>query len=197
MEKLVDSDNKLIKLLSPPFDSGSSEHEVGYIRGYLPGIRENGGQYTHAAVWCVIAACMLERAETADSLFKLINPIEHGNMETAPTYKGEPYAVAGDVYSVGRLSGRAGWSWYTGAAAWLYRAAVENILGMVKRGDRLYIKPCTAMKRFSIDYVYGNTCYHINAERGKAYSLKEKGIEAEFIKLNDDGKVHEIAVVYR
>lgn len=197
MEKLVDSDNKLIKLLSPPFNSGSSEHEVGYIRGYLPGIRENGGQYTHAAVWCVIAACMLERAETADSLFKLINPIEHGNMETAPTYKGEPYAVAGDVYSVGRLSGRAGWSWYTGAAAWLYRAAVENILGMVKRGDRLYIKPCTSMKRFSIDYVYGNTCYHINAERGKAYSLKEKGIEAEFIKLNDDGKVHEIAVVYR
>lgn len=197
MKKLVDSDNQIIKLLSPPFSRCSSEHEVGYIRGYLPGIRENGGQYTHAAVWCVIAACILERAETADSLFKLINPIEHGSLKTASIYKGEPYAVAGDVYSVGRLSGRAGWSWYTGAAAWLYRAAVENILGMVKRGDKLYIKPCTAMERFSIDYVYGNTCYHINAERGKAYSLKEKGMEADFIKLNDDGKVHEIAVVYK
>lgn len=197
MKKLVDSNKQLIKLLSPPFDSGSSDNEVGYIRGYLPGIRENGGQYTHAAAWCVIAACMLERAETADYLFKLINPIVHGSMETAAMYKGEPYAVAGDVYSVGRLSGRVGWSWYTGAAAWLYRAAVENILGMVKRGDKLYIKPCTAMKRFSIDYVYGDTCYHINAERGKVYSLKEKGMEAEFIKLDDDGKVHEIAVVYR
>lgn len=197
MKRLVDSNRKLIKLLSPPFDSGSSDHEVGYIRGYLPGIRENGGQYTHAAAWCVIAACMLERAETADSLFKLINPIEHGNMETAPIYKGEPYAVAGDVYSIGRLSGRAGWSWYTGAAAWLYRAAIENILGMIKKGDKLYIKPCTAMEGFSIDYVYGNTCYHINAEKGEVYSLRERGVKAEFIKLNDDGKVHEIAVVYK
>lgn len=197
MKKLVDSDNKLIKLLSPPFDGGASDNEVGYIRGYLPGIRENGGQYTHAAAWCVIAACMLERAETADSLFKLINPIVHGSMKTAAMYKGEPYAVAGDVYSVGRLSGRVGWSWYTGAAAWLYRAAVENILGMVKRGDRLYVKPCTAMKKFSIDYVYGNTVYHINAEMGKACSLKENGVEMEFIKLNDDGEAHEIAVVYR
>lgn len=126
---------------------------MGYIEGYLPGVRENGGQYTHAAAWCIIAACRLGMADTADSLFKMINPIEHGSANSIERYKGEPYAVAGDVYSVGRLAGRAGWTLYTGSAAWLYRAAVENILGIRKRGTKLLLNPAPCLMHFRLNTV--------------------------------------------
>ena len=199
---LVDNENGLVKLLTPAF-SGHSGRRIGYIEGYLEGVRENGGQYTHAAAWCVIAACMLNRAETAQHLFKLINPIEHGGTLIIERYKGEPYAVAGDVYSEGRLAGRAGWTQYTGAAGWLYRAATEYILGIKKHGDRLSITPCTPMDGFTAEYRFGRdarTLYRINAKRtGKNAILldgKENGEDCSIL-LADDGNEHDVQVEYR
>ncbi len=196
LEELLDNEHKLIRLLNQPFDEADPEHEVGYIRGYIPGVRENGGQYTHAAVWCVLAACRLGRADTADKLFALLNPAVHGQIELAAQYMGEPYAMAGDVYSEGRLAGRAGWSWYTGAAAWLYRAAVENILGIKKRGCNLYINPCTTMESFEVKYSFGKSLYHIRAKKLNAHSLMVNGRQAECVPLLDDGKTYEIDVCY-
>lgn len=184
---LADPVNGLIRLLAPPFD-GKTRQNVGYIEGYLPGVRENGGQYTHAAAWCVIAACRLGLADRANELFGMINPIEHGSLNSVERYMGEPYAVAGDVYSVGRLAGRAGWTLYTGSAAWLYRAAVENILGIRKRGTRLFIEPCTVFDEFSFEYRYGNTVYRVLMKRGEQNSDK---VKPACIELSDDGKIHE------
>ncbi|MCH5278491.1 MAG: hypothetical protein J1E60_01745 [Christensenellaceae bacterium] len=198
---LVDNENGLIKLLTPAF-SGHSGHRVGYIEGYLEGVRENGGQYTHAAAWSVIAACMLGRVQTAHYLFKLINPVEHGGTLNVERYKGEPYAVAGDVYSEGRLAGRAGWTLYTGAAGWLYRAATEYILGIKKRGDRLKIKPCTTMNGFSAEYRFGSnsrTLYRINAKRvGRSDILLDGGKSEDdcSVPLIDDENVHNVEVMY-
>ena len=208
LNRLVDDENGIIKLLDPPF-SGRLRHNVGYIEGYLEGVRENGGQYTHAASWCIIAACILKRPETADRLFKYVNPAEHGGAERIMRYKAEPYAAAGDVYSGSdgneKLSGRAGWSWYTGAAGWLYRAAVEFILGLKKRGNRLYIEPVTEMKNFNIEYRYGekaDTVYYIEAYKTGKYKLTEEGGDCHsengraYILLCDDGKKHHIHAEY-
>ena len=190
---LTDPVNGLIRLLSPPFD-GKTRNAVGYIEGYLPGVRENGGQYTHAAAWCIIAACRLGMADTADSLFKMINPIEHGSANSIERYKGEPYAVAGDVYSVGRLAGRAGWTLYTGSAAWLYRAAVENILGIRKRETKLFVEPCTVLDAFSFEYRFGNTVYSVDMHRSASNAKERHGACVELV---DDGKVHNLSLEYR
>lgn len=190
---LTDPVNGLIRLLTPPFD-GKTRNAVGYIEGYLPGVRENGGQYTHAAAWCIIAACRLGMADTADSLFKMINPIEHGSANSIERYKGEPYAVAGDVYSVGRLAGRAGWTLYTGSAAWLYRAAVENILGIRKRGTKLFVEPCTVLDAFSFEYRFGNTVYSVDMHRSASNAKERHGACVELV---DDGKVHNLSLEYR
>ena len=208
MNRLADSENGLIKLLDPPF-SGLSRHDIGYIEGYLEGVRENGGQYTHAAVWCIIAACMLKRPETAAKLFRFANPAEHGGPERIMRYKAEPYAAAGDVYSGadgnGKISGRAGWSWYTGSAGWLYRAAVEFILGLKKRGDRLYIEPVTETENFTAEYRYGrnaDTVYFIEAYKTGKKKLTQEGENCPcengeaFIPLCDDGKKHHIRAEY-
>jgi cyclic beta-1,2-glucan synthetase len=132
--RLVDSSARIIKLLSPPFFEGSAE--PGFIKGYLRGIRENGGQYTHAATWVVIAHAMLGHGSRAFELFQMLNPITHSmGTEGANRYQGEPYVLCGDVYGVAPHEGRAGWSWYTGSAGWLYQAAVHHILGIsLKRG---------------------------------------------------------------
>ncbi|MBR0157331.1 MAG: DUF3131 domain-containing protein [Clostridia bacterium] len=185
---LEDGEHALVKLLAPPF--GGAGRSAGYIEGYLPGVRENGGQYTHAAAWCVIAACKLGLAETAERLFDELNPLSHSDEAGIGTYKTEPYAVCGDVYSIGRLAGRGGWSLYTGAAGWLYRAAVEHILGLGKHGDILEIRPCTTLDEFSFEYRFGEngrTLYRVRAVRGGA---------GEAIKLTDDGEVHEITTGY-
>jgi cellobiose phosphorylase len=143
---LVDEESRIIKLLTPPFFEGRAE--PGFIKGYLRGIRENGGQYTHAATWVVIAEAMLGRGDTAFELFQMLNPITHCADEVGiQRYKGEPYALCGDVYGVAPHQGRAGWSWYTGSAGWLFQAAVHHILGItIKRGatkgDTLEIDPC-------------------------------------------------------
>ena len=138
---LVSKENGLIALLTPAFQH--SNPSPGYIQSYVAGVRENGGQYTHAAVWVVLAAAMLGNGNLAWQYFHMINPINHTQsaMEAA-RYKNEPYAVSADVYTNPAHMGRAGWSFYTGAAAWYYKVGTESILGLKKRGDRLYIMPC-------------------------------------------------------
>ncbi|CAN7750332.1 glycosyl transferase [Cupriavidus necator] len=138
---LVRHEDGLALLFTPPFDKGPLD--PGYIKGYPPGLRENGGQYSHAAMWAVLAFARLGAADKAVKLFSLLNPINHALTPAAvERYKVEPYVVAGDVYSVPPHIGRGGWTWYTGAAGWMYRAGMEGILGIRKEGDRLLVAPC-------------------------------------------------------
>ncbi len=140
LQRLVDQDARIIRLFTPPF--ADSAQEPGYIKGYPPGVRENGGQYTHAATWTAYALAMLGRGDDAKACFDMLNPINHAlTREAAEHYCVEPYVVAADVYGWEDKIGRGGWTWYTGSGGWLYRTAVEAILGIRKRGDRLYITP--------------------------------------------------------
>ena len=137
---LVDDELRIIKLFTPPFDK--TEKDPGYIKSYPPGVRENGGQYTHAATWFVIALAELGLADEAWRAFCMLNPVNHAlDAEAAERYRVEPYVVAADIYSTGALAGRGGWTWYTGSAGWLYRAATEAILGIRKRGNSIHINP--------------------------------------------------------
>ncbi|MCY1665548.1 GH36-type glycosyl hydrolase domain-containing protein [Rhizobium sp. SL86] len=140
MEKLVDEKDGLIRLFTPAF--ATTPKDPGYIKAYPPGVRENGGQYTHAAIWVVLALAALKRGDDAWKAFKLLNPVNHAlDQASADLYRVEPYVVAADVYGVGDLTGRGGWTWYTGSAGWLYRAAVEGILGIRREGNRLFVRP--------------------------------------------------------
>jgi cyclic beta-1,2-glucan synthetase len=165
-QHLVRSEAKLIQLLDPPFDR--SVPSPGYIQGYVPGIRENGGQYTHAAVWVVMARALLGDHDRAWELFALLNPINHGSSaEQINTYKVEPYVVAADVYAVAPHTGRGGWTWYTGSAGWMYRLLVEILLGIKLEGDRLRSVPRLPKHWPSckIRYRYRETIYQINISR--------------------------------
>ncbi len=162
---LVDKENGIIKLLDPPFDKGKLE--PGYIKAYLPGVRENGGQYTHAAIWAVIAETMLGFGDKAVELFNMINPIEHSRTrETVQKYKVEPYVIAADVYGVGNLQGRGGWTWYTGSSSWMYKAGVYHILGLKIEEGYLKIEPCISKswKEYSMKYKYEDTIYDIKVK---------------------------------
>ena len=140
-QRLVRENDGLVLLLTPPFDK--MEPSPGYIRGYLPGVRENGGQYTHAALWNVLAFAMLGDGDRAFELFSLLNPVNHGRTpDEVARYRAEPYVVAADVYSVPPHTGRGGWTWYTGSAGWMYRVGVEAILGITLRDGALHIDPC-------------------------------------------------------
>ena len=159
---LVDSNEGIIKLLTPPFDKG--DLHPGYIKGYVPGVRENGGQYTHAATWAVMAFALLGKGDKASELFHMLNPVNHTRTELEYSrYKTEPYVIAADVYSVLPHTGRGGWTWYTGAAGWLYKVGLENIAGFRKKGDRLHINPCIPKNwdGFEIDYRMEQAVYHI------------------------------------
>ena len=167
-QRLVRRDERLMPLFSPPFDR--TPLDPGYIKGYVPGIRENGGQYTHAAAWSVVAFAMLGEGDKAGELFNLLSPIYHASRRAdLHRYKVEPYAVAADVYSRPPHVGRGGWTWYTGAAGWLYRAGLEWILGFRKQGSALRIDPCIPRdwKRFEITYRHGGTLYRITVENPK------------------------------
>jgi cellobiose phosphorylase len=160
--RLVRRDHALIQLLDPPFDK--SALNPGYIKGYVPGVRENGGQYTHAAIWTVMAFAALGDSRRAWELFDMINPINHANSEAAiATYKVEPYVVAADVYAVAPHTGRGGWTWYTGSAGWLYRLIVESLLGLKLEVDKLRFAPCLPAdwKTFKLHYRYRETVYRI------------------------------------
>lgn len=195
---LIDRKNGLIKLLTPPFCNG--ELNPGYIKGYLPGVRENGGQYTHAATWVIYAYAQLGNGEKAWELYNMINPINHArtDMESI-TYKVEPYVMAADVYAVAPNEGRGGWTWYTGAAGWMYRIGLEHILGIKKRGNYLSIAPCIPkkMKEYSVKYTYGESVYEIkvinqnNKNTGiRQIKIDDRVIESNTIELINDGKNH-------
>src|SRR5205814_1661643 len=140
-QHLVRPKDKLIQLLDPPFDKSSLE--PGYIKGYVPGVRENGGQYTHAAIWAVMAFAKLRDSRRAWELFAMINPINHaGSAKAIATYKVEPYVVAADVYALRPHTGRGGWTWYTGSAGWMYRLILESLLGLSLQVDKLHFAPC-------------------------------------------------------
>jgi cyclic beta-1,2-glucan synthetase len=202
-EYLVRRGDGLITLFTPPFNKGKLD--PGYIKGYVPGVRENGGQYTHAALWTVIAFAMLGDGDRAGELFGLLNPINHSSTRAGlHKYKVEPYVAMGDVYAVPPHTGRGGWTWYTGSAGWMYRAAIENILGFKLSGDRLRIDPCIprGWRGFEIKYARGKTTYRIKVEnphllcRGVA-RVELDGLmqENDLILLSDDGLPHEVRVV--
>ena len=165
---LVRRDSGIVQLLDPPFDRAAAHasgyHDPGYIAAYVPGVRENGGQYTHAAVWATMAFAELGEAEKAWELIALINPIHHGDSPaTVATYKVEPYVLAADVYAVAPHTGRGGWTWYTGSAGWMYRLIIESLLGLRRKGDSLHIAPCVPADwpAYAMDYLYGKATYRI------------------------------------
>jgi len=139
---LVSEKEKLIRLLTPAFDK--TPHDPGYIKGYLPGVRENGGQYTHGVLWGVRALAEMGRTERATKLLEMLSPITHGRTPAeVDVYRVEPYVIAADVYGVAPHVGRGGWTWYTGSAGWMYRVALESLLGLtIVGGDRLELRPC-------------------------------------------------------
>ncbi len=165
--RLVRRDAGLVQLLDPPFDR--TAQDPGYIRGYVPGVRENGGQYTHAAVWATMAFAELGDHARAWELFRMINPIHHGDSPgRIATYKVEPYVVAADVYAVEPHVGRGGWTWYTGSAGWMYRLLVESLLGLRLEGGMLRLAPCIPPEwpGYAIRYRYRDTVYRIQVHRG-------------------------------
>ncbi len=202
---LVDEPARLIRLLTPPFDR--TPHDPGYIKGYVPGVRENGGQYTHAALWAVRALVEAGRSDRAAPLFELLNPVCHGNSpEGVAVYQGEPYVVAADVYGTAPHLGRAGWTWYTGSAGWMFRVAIESILGVtIRDGRTLVLCPCIPAEwpGFSVQYRLpdGRTRYHIvvkrtggvTAARGEGLLVRvEEG--AVLVELRSDGGTHRVDV---
>jgi cellobiose phosphorylase len=201
-DRLVREAEQMILLFTPPFDRGSLE--PGYIKGYVPGIRENGGQYTHAATWVVLATALLGRGERALELFALLNPVRHGaTPEDVARYMVEPYVVAADVYGAPPHTGRGGWTWYTGSASWLYRVGLEAILGFHKRRDSLRIEPCVApdWPRYELTYRHRSATYHIVVEnsastgRGvRAITVDGQTMRDGEIPLVDDGKTHAVRV---
>lgn len=161
-QRLIKKDVQLIKLLDPPFDK--SDLEPGYIKGYVPGVRENGGQYTHAAIWTTMAFAMLGDKAQAWELFSMLNPINHASHpEQMLRYKVEPYVMSADIYAAAPHTGRGGWTWYTGAAGWMYRLTVETLLGLHLEVDKLRITPCfpTHWQTYKIHYRFHETLYHI------------------------------------
>jgi cyclic beta-1,2-glucan synthetase len=200
---LVRRDAKIVLLLTPPFDRMALD--PGYIKGYVPGVRENGGQYTHAAIWTVIALARLGMGDEAMELFHLINPINHmRSWEDTERYRTEPYAVAADVYAHPMHVGRGGWSWYTGSAGWLYQAAVQALLGLQRRGDTISIDPCipTVWPEYMMEWTISGTRYRFVVEnpnhrsRGVASAaLDGVAVDAAAIPLVIDGGEHEVRVV--
>ena len=199
---LVRVDDEMILLFTPPFQR--TARDPGYIKGYPRGVRENGGQYTHAALWAIWAFAQLGENDRAAELFRLINPIYHADTpEKVDRYRVEPYVVAADVYSVTPYIGRGGWTWYSGSASCMYRLGTEMILGLQRTGDRLHINPCIPADwtEFQINYRFGKSLYHIlvkNEQQKKSeiaqITMDDKPLTEGFIPLSDDGKTHEILI---
>ena len=202
-EHLVRHDERLIRLFTPPFDHSSLD--PGYVKGYLPGVRENGGQYTHAAVWVMRAAALLGQGEFAARLMRILNPILHAqDPEGVERYRVEPYVLAGDVYGSSPHAGRGGWTWYTGSASWYYQTILESILGFRHRGDRISFQPCVSPEwsHFEITYRIRSTTYAITVENPTG---AESGVAAVWldnqlqvgnsIPLADDNLTHHVRVV--
>jgi len=201
-ERLVHADKGLIQLFDPPFDRAADN--PGYIQGYIPGVRENGGQYTHGAVWTVMAFALAGETERAWELFQLLNPIRRGGSpEGIAISKVEPYVLAGDVYAVPPHTGRGGWSWYTGSAGWMYRLLVETLLGLNLEGTHLRLEPRLprGWREFKIHYRYRQTLYHIVIGRRDgaagtdgAYLLDRQPLAGASIPLVDDRRDHTVEI---
>jgi cellobiose phosphorylase len=195
-QRLIRRDSKLIQLFDPPFDK--SPLNPGYIKGYIPGVRENGGQYTHGAIWTAMAFALMGENERAWELFALLNPMQHGGTaERIATYKVEPYVIAADVYAAAPHIGRGGWTWYTGSAAWMYRLLTETLLGVHLEGNRLRITPRfpAGWNSYKIHYRHRQTVYHITINRLPAdgtgeLSLDGQTLAEETIPLTDDHVEH-------
>ncbi|HEY0996812.1 MAG TPA: glucoamylase family protein [Gemmatimonadaceae bacterium] len=199
-EHLVREDARLLMLLTPPFDH--TPKDPGYIKGYLPGVRENGAQYTHAALWSVLATAMLGDGDRAFALFQLLNPLMHARTAAeVATYKVEPYVVAADVYTAEGQLGRGGWTWYTGSASWMYRIALETLLGFTRRGATLRFEPRVPREwpGYAIEYRFGGTRYALSVELGDAggttrIELDGHAIAGDALPLVDDGTPHRVRV---
>ena len=195
---LVRRDAGLIQLLDPPFDK--TAQDPGYIRGYVPGVRENGGQYTHSAVWATMAFARMGDSARAWELMRLISPVRHGgSAESVATYKVEPYVMAADVYAVAPHVGRGGWTWYTGSAGWMYRLMVESLLGVHREGARLLLDPRLPPEwpGFEVRYRFGETDYVIRVARADAGTQPHLLVDGQrrqgmAVALVDDGRPHEV-----
>ncbi len=202
-ELLIRRGDGLVILFTPPFDKGKLD--PGYIKGYVPGVRENGGQYTHAALWTLIAFAILGDGERAGELFSLLNPVNHSSTRAGlHKYKVEPYVAVGDVYAVPPHTGRGGWTWYTGSASWMYRAGLESILGFQLQGERLRIDPCVPRwwREFEITYRRGRSTWRIKVENPLGVNRGIASVELDSVlqtrevaELVDDGQTHNVRVV--
>jgi len=200
---LVRRGSGVILLLSPPFDRTALD--PGYIKGYIPGIRENGGHYTHAAAWVVLALSRLGSGDEAVEFFHMLNPINHSRTASqVERYMTEPYAVAGDIYDHPAHRGRGGWTWYTGSAGWMYRVALEGILGLQRCGAFFTLNPCipSSWPTYSIEWCFGKTHYTIVVENPERRCRGVASVELDgspagpaAIPLQDDGRVHRVRVV--
>ncbi len=196
---LVKKDAQLIQLLDPPFDKTSED--PGYIRGYVPGVRENGGQYTHAAVWAAMAFAHQGDAARAWELAGMINPLNHAlDPEAVQTYRVEPYVLAADVYAVSPHVGRGGWTWYTGSAGWMYRLLVESLLGIRRQGDRLSLAPCLPdhWPSFELSYRFGRSRYEFvvtRTARGQPTLHVDDVLQPDLtVQLRDDGHHYRVTL---
>ncbi len=199
---LVDREARLVRLLTPPFDKTTKD--PGYIKGYLPGVRENGAQYTHAALWAVLARATQGDTGQAFDLFQLLNPLTHGDSrEAVERYKVEPYVVAADVYTARGHVGRGGWTWYTGSASWMYRVGLEAILGFTLRGNLLEMRPCVpaSWPEFSLEYQFGGSRWEILVQdpglltaNAKTITVDGRAIDGPAIRLVDDGARHKVVI---
>jgi cyclic beta-1,2-glucan synthetase len=201
-QHLVRDADGLILLFTPPFDRGRLE--PGYIKGYVPGIRENGGQYTHAATWVVLATALLGQGQRAAELFDLLNPVRHAaSPDGMERYKVEPYVVCADVYGAPPHTGRGGWTWYTGSASWLYRVGLEAMLGFRLRGTRLEIDPCVppSWSGYEITYRHRSATYHVVVDnsRGSGHGVRSVSVDGRVVpegvvELADDGRQHKVQI---
>jgi cellobiose phosphorylase len=203
--RLLDRDNGLIYILTPPFDETTPS--PGYIEGYPPGVRENGGQYTHGAVWAAMAWAKLGEGDRAYELLRLLNPIYHARTQgEALRYRVEPYVMAADIYSAASQLGRGGWTWYTGAAGWMYQAGLEWVLGVRRRGDRLLLQPCIPADwpEYTVTYRHGESNYVLQVKNPAhrqtgATSFELDGVAMDphepAIFLVDDGRTHHAVLV--
>lgn len=201
--RLVRREDSIIQLLDPPFDK--SDQNPGYIRGYVPGVRENGGQYTHAAIWTAMAFAKIGDNQRAWELLRMINPINHGKTAEAITvYKVEPYVIAADVYAASPHRGRGGWTWYTGSSGWMYRLIVESLLGLkLEGGDNLTITPClpSEWESYKLEYRYRDTLYRIvvtqSSNQPMAGNLLVDGVlqPDAVIRLVNDGQEHTVEIL--
>jgi cyclic beta-1,2-glucan synthetase len=192
----------ILTLLTPPFDR--SAQDPGYIKGYPPGVRENGGQYTHAAVWMVMALAELGSGDEAVELFHMLNPLNHSRSPAdVERYKGEPFVVAGDVCAHPDHLGRSGWTWYTGSAGWMYRAGLESILGLRRHGSTFEVSPCipSSWPSYSINWRFGRTSFDIAVSNpeGRCQGVREARLDGHLvdprvIPLVDDGGKHSVRV---